>query len=211
MLENLFFTILFVIGIYYIFSYRLNVKKAADLTKDAIFPHHSHEYQQILIPAEWKEMKPLTKQQKAYQRVNWTTNIAIAYLVALLIIFYATDWLHSGFLNSIYWFLLMLNMIKHEGNFYLLSEGIILNGRYYDNQRIKYYEVEKIVRWHSLYGLNDRVNNSYKLTFAIKNNWFEPNFVVITDQDFLRQITDQLSERKIYEKEMDTGDSITAK
>ncbi|MEH7346057.1 hypothetical protein V7122_19625 [Bacillus sp. JJ1532] len=194
---NIIFTVLFVLGVIYLIKYRLNLKKAADCSKDALFPKKEHEFSSILLPTEWKEMEPLTKHTKSYQYVKWGTMIALVLLTVLLIIVISTDWLGSSFFSFAYLFFTIISAIKHRGNLFILPNGLILHGKFYSSDQIKYYETEKVIRWHELYGLDSRVNNAYKLTFHLKNRLFQPSFIVVRDLDHLEKIIGLLNEQSI--------------
>ncbi|WP_307847720.1 hypothetical protein [Metabacillus bambusae] len=194
---NILFTIMFVLGVNYLINYQLRIKKAADLSKDTLFPNIDDEFSSILLPIEWKEMEPLAKNTKSYQYVKWGTIIALVLLTVLLWIVLATDWLGSSFLSIVYLFIVIISSIKHRGNLFILSKGIILNGKFYSSNQIKYYQIEKIVRWHELYGLDDRLNNAYKMTFKIKKELFPPNYIVVKDADYLERMILLLDEQGI--------------
>ncbi|QNF30466.1 hypothetical protein HUW50_25155 [Metabacillus sp. KUDC1714] len=197
MVINILFTIMFILGVYYLINYRLRIKKAADLSKDALYPKIDDEFNSILLPIEWKEMEPLAKNTKSYQYVKWGTLIALLLLLALLWIVLATEWLGSSFFSVVYLFIVIINSIKHRGNLFILSKGIILNGKFYSSNQIKNYQIEKIVRWHELYGLDDRVNNAYKITFKIKKELFPPNYIVVKDSAYLERMILLLDEQGI--------------
>jgi hypothetical protein len=190
------------LGVIYLLWYRLNLKKAAEMAKEAVFPRQNAEFSSILIPTEFKEMKPLTKNTRSYQIVKWGTVAVCILFSALLWMVYATNWLQASFLNLIYLFCVILSWIHHPGNFYILSKGLIVNGRYFTFNRIKKYETEKIVRWHDLYGLESRVNNAYKFTIKLKNGFFQPNYVVIEDLSHLEKIISLLEKHEIKGTQM---------
>lgn len=187
---------------FYLLWYRYNLKKAIKLSKNAIVPVKPEEYAKILIPAEWKEMQPLTKQSRAYLLVKWGT-VAVVVIFSVLFGFaLVTDWLDTAYLNLIYLFCMATSIIHHPGNFYLLQNGIVLNGRYYSFNQVKRYQVEQIIRWHDLYGLDSRVNNSYKLTLKI-NNWTnQPNFIVVEDDELLNKMVRVLQHHHINGSEI---------
>ncbi|MFZ3589445.1 hypothetical protein ACOI1C_09220 [Bacillus sp. DJP31] len=86
-------------------------------------------------------------------------------------------------------FFVIISAVRHLGNLYILPEGIILHGKYYNSNQINCYETEKIHRGHELYGLHDRANNNaYKLTLKVKKKFFQPNYVVIENLIYLEQI-----------------------
>ncbi|WP_449538732.1 hypothetical protein [Ferdinandcohnia sp. Marseille-Q9671] len=188
MFFNIFFTIVYILGVYYLIQYRLSIKKAVDISKDALFPRTEEEFRSILIPNEYKEMEPLTKTTKSYKFVKWGTTIVIVILLGLLIVVLTTDFLGSSFFSMAYLFFVLLSAVQHRGNLFLLQKGIILQGRYFPYSRVKEYEVEQIVRWHDLYGMHDRVNFSYKLTIKVKSLLPFINFVVIEDPAHLDRI-----------------------
>jgi len=198
---NLLFSILFSLGVYYLIRYQLNLKKAIENSHDALFPKTADEYASVLIPAEWKEMEPLTKNAKSYRIVEWGTVIALGLLTILMGIVLFTDWLGSSFFSVVYFFFAIINAIPHRGNLYIFQNGIILNGRYYASRQIRSYEIEEIVRWHELYGLHDRVNYGFKLTFHVKKVGFlQPNFVVVAERDQLDKMVHLLNEQGISGK-----------
>ncbi|MGJ7922673.1 hypothetical protein [Neobacillus sp. LXY-4] len=196
-LLNIIFIVLFILGIIYLLSYRLNLKKATEIAKDAIFPRQKEEFARVLIPIEWKEMRPLTKSTRSYQTVKWGTVAVIILFSVVLWMVFATEWLESAFLEVIYLFCAIISAVHHPGNFYILPNGVILNGRYFSFNKIKSYEAEKIVRWHDLYGLDSRVNNAYKLTINVKKSFVQPKFVVVEDQVYLEKIISLLEQQGI--------------
>ncbi len=199
-LTRVLFTIIFLFGIGYLIRYRLNLKKAAELTKGAQYPKNKSEFASILIPTEWKEMEPLTKLTKSYQFVKWATVTALLLLAGLAWIVLATDWLNSAFFTIAYLFFWMISSIQHRGNLYLLPNGLIMNGKYYSIHQIKHYETEQIVRWHELYGLDPRVNNAYKLTIKSKRR-FQSHFFIVEDCNHLEQIQTILEKQGIHRVE----------
>lgn len=191
------FLIVFIIGIYSLIQHRLNIKKAADYSENALFPSNKEEFRHILIPNEWKEMQPLSKNSRSYQWVKWGTNIIFVILIILLIVVLTSELLGPPILSFSYIFFNLIALVKHQGSFYILSDGLILDGKYISAKEIKHYEVEKIVRWHSLYGLHDRVNNGYKLSFKKKNGFMGSSFVVIEDEEHLKRIQSYLADLSI--------------
>ncbi|MEH7013295.1 hypothetical protein V7087_21210 [Neobacillus niacini] len=186
---NSLFSLFYILGVYYLISYQLKIKKAADSAREAIFPKTKSEFDSILIPTEWKEMEPLTKKTKSYRLVKWGTITALVLLSLLLWMVISTNWIKSSFFTLAYLFFAIINLIHHRGNLYILQRGLILFGKYYSFKRVNYYEVEKIVRWHELYGLDSSVNNGYKLTIIFKKQLFSSSkFVVIKDFEHLKQI-----------------------
>lgn len=183
MLLDFLFTGVFIFAIYYLIRYQLNLKKAAEISEMALFPSSEKEFSSTLIPAEWKEMEPLKKGVKSYLYVKWGTVAALVLLTILMGFVLFTDWLGSSFFSIAYFFFAIINAIPHRGNLYIFEEGIILNGRYYGQKQIKSYKIEEIVRWHELYGLDDRVNYGYKLSFHVKRfRFIQPNYVVVTER-----------------------------
>lgn len=197
---DILFSILFVVGVYYFIRYRLNIKKAAEISNQALFPKTPSEFASLLIPTEWKEMEPLTKDTKSYKYVHWGTIGALVLLTALLVMVLVTDWFNSSFFSLVYFFALILNLVPHKGNLFLLSEGLILYGRYYSLREVRGYETEEIVRWHELYGLSDNVNYGYKLTIYLKRSFYNTRYLVVRDKEHLKQITDFFEEHGIQNK-----------
>jgi hypothetical protein len=198
MVLNFLFSILFVLGVYYLIRYQMNLKMAAENSQDALYPRTPNEFASVLIPAEWKEMELLNKEAKSYLYVKWGTGVALVLLTILMGLVLFTDWLGSSFFSMAYFFFMIINAIPHRGNLYILQEGIILNGRYHSPKQVKSYHIEEIVRWHELYGLDDRVNYGFKLTFNVNNWWFlQPNFVVVSDKVHLDKIVHLLNDQGI--------------
>ncbi|WP_256218569.1 hypothetical protein [Bacillus sp. MUM 116] len=142
-------------------------------------------------------MKPLTKQTKSYQYVKWGTVLGLFILVVVLLVVFTTDYLGSSFFNLAYIFYILISLVRHQGNLYILPKGIILNGKYYPASQIQHYETEQIVRWHELYGYHSRVDNGYKLKFDIKRKMFQPDYVVVEDYAHLQQIMALLDQKGI--------------
>jgi hypothetical protein len=203
---NLLFGVIFISGIYYLVRYRLSLRKAAESAPAAVYPQSKEEFSGILLPGEWLEMEPLNKQSRSYQVVKWGTYAALALLITLLGVVLATDWLETQFFMVSYLFFMILSAIRHRGNFFILPKGVILNSRYYSFSEIKFYETEKIVRWHELYGLDQRADNGFKLTFKIKTKWLQPNYVVIQHPEQLNRITDLLKKQGVAGMEKEASD-----
>lgn len=197
---DILYIILFILGSYYLLYYRLNLRKAADTSKSALYPKTEDEFRTILLPNEYKEMEPLTKETNSYQYVKWGTWVAILLIAILLLIVLTTDWFESSAFTVVYLFIAIITAIKHRGNLFILQKGIIINGKYYSKNQMKNFETEQIIKWHDLYGLHSRINNAYKLTIKIKNNWFQPSFVVVEDKEHLDRITTLLKQFDIPEK-----------
>lgn len=201
MIDSL-FILIFIKGIAYLIQYRLNIKKAVEMSSAALYPKAKKEFQHILIPNEWKEMEPLSKNTKTYKYVKWGTFFALLLLLILLIMVLATDWLKSSFFSSAYLFFILISSVKHKSCFYVLSDGVILDGRYYSTQHIHSYKTEKIIRWHELYGYSTRVDNGYKLSIKAKGTLFwTKKYVVIENQEQLEQIESLLGDLGIKKVE----------
>jgi hypothetical protein len=178
----------------------MNLRKAAETSKHAIYPKTDDEFSSILLPNEYKEMEPLTKDTKSYQYVKWGTLVALLLLVSLLMVVLTTDLFETSAFTVVYLFIAIITAIRHRGNLFILKKGIILNGKYYSRHQIKHFETEQIIKWHQLYGLHARVNNAYKLTVKIKTNFFQPGFIVVEDREHLERITKLLKELGIQVK-----------
>lgn len=189
MVLDLLFLGIFILAIVYLIRYQVSLTKAAEISHRALYPNNEQEFASILIPHEWKRMEPLTKTTKSYLYVKWGTIAVLIFLTSLIAIVLWTDWLDSVFFSFAYFFYMLIKIIPHKGSLFILQEGVIFNGRTYSTHQIKGYEVEEIIRWHELYGLDDRVNYGFKLTLHLKNTrFFEPNFVVVTDEKQLEKI-----------------------
>ncbi|MGP7819337.1 hypothetical protein [Niallia sp. 01092] len=194
---NIFFILIFISSVYYLLKYRLNIKKAVEISTDAIYPQQEDEFCSILIPNEWKEMECLSKSTRSYQFVKWGTVAALVFLSGILIILLATDWLESMYLSAAYWWFYIIISIRHRGNLFILKDGLIINGKYYLTNEIKSYETEQIIRWHELYGLHSRLNNAYKLTINVKKKFSPSNMIVVEDRIHLEKIILLLEEQGI--------------
>jgi hypothetical protein len=194
---DLFFIIMFLAGCYYLLQLRLRLKKAADLSGQALFPRTQEEYSSILLPGEWKEMQPITKDTKSYQYIKWGTLCAFFLMAGFLLLLLITDWFDPAFLNAAYIFLAIASFIRQPQNLLLMKDGIILHGKFYRMSEIRSYETEKIVRWHPLYGLDPRADNGYKLRLLMKNRLFQPGFVVVPDKNHLKIIESMLEDNGI--------------
>lgn len=196
MMLNLFFAILFLIGLYYLIHYRIRIEKAVNISREAIFPVNKEQFSKILIPNDWKEMELLSRKTKSYKLTHWGTIIAII-LLGIIFILLATDKTKIYASNIVYFFLLFFHAIRHPGNLFIFHDGVILNSKYYGAKEIKNVNVEQIIRWHDLYGLHDRLNNAYKLEFTLKRSFFNKQYVVVEDKDLLEQILQLLKEQGI--------------
>ncbi|MGE6752739.1 hypothetical protein ACQKFO_04795 [Rossellomorea sp. NPDC071047] len=193
---NLFFSVIFIIGIVYLIRFQLNLKYSAEKAVNALYPINEEDMNSIVIPSEFKVMQPLTKETKSYQWVKWGTVGVIGLLTVLLAVVYWTDMLHQSIFSIVYLFFILISSIKHRGNFYLLAGGLILNGYYFPWARVKGYEVEKIIKWHELYGLDDKINQGYKLEVKV-NKWIQPQFIVVRDQAHLDRILSLLENQGV--------------
>ncbi len=200
-LTTIIFTAIFITGVFYLFRNLLNLKMAAEVSKDALYPKTETEFAGIIIPPEWKQMEPLSKKTKSYRFVKWGTISALGLLTVLLVIVLTTDWLRSSNLSLAYLFFVIIHSVRHRGSLFILPKGIILNGKFVFFHQIKHYETEQIVRWHRLYGLDEKVNNAYKLTFKLKRTIFQPELVVIRTAAQLDQITSLLHQKGVRCKE----------
>lgn len=194
---DLLFISIFIVGVYYIIRYRFNLKKAVVSSKTAMYPQEPGEFTSILLPGEWKEMEPLDDRSKSYRFVKWGTSAVLMLLLLQLWVVLATDWLDTSFFSAAYLFFVIISAVRHRGNFFILSEGIILNARYYSFSQITYYKTEKVSLGHELYGLDSRVDNGFKLTFNIKNKLFHPDYVIVEDRENLDKITSMLEKHGI--------------
>ncbi|WP_409274943.1 hypothetical protein V1499_07075 [Neobacillus sp. SCS-31] len=194
------FALLFIIGIYCLIRDCINLKKAIGLAENALFPVTEEDFSSVLIAGEWKIASRLSKRTKSYLIVKWGTAAALILLAALLVIVIYTNWLGSYLFSSAYLFYMLLNAVKHPGNFYIVPNGIILQSKFISSSDIKEYSVERIVRWHALYGLDSRANNGYKVSFDFKNKLTLPDYVVITEKKELETVIELLDAQGIHLK-----------
>ncbi len=158
------------------------------------------------------EMEPLSKTTRSYKLVNWGTFVAIVILLGLLIVVLTTDFLGSSFFSMAYLFFVIISAVRHRGNLFLLPKGIILQGRYFSYSRVKEYKVERIVRWHDLYGIDDRINFSYKLTIKVKGIFPFINFVVVEKEEHLEKIIALLESNGVQGKRIaDPSQNLSSK
>ncbi|MEF7565550.1 MULTISPECIES: hypothetical protein [Bacillus] len=189
---DLFFIMMFLIGCYYLLQLRLRIKKAADLSGQALFPRTQEEYSGILLPGEWKEMQPITKNTKSYQYIKWGTVCAFFLMAGFLLLLLLTDWFDPAFLNAAYIFFAIASFIRQPQNLFIMKDGMILHGRFYSQTEIRSFETEKIVRWHPLYGLDSRADNGYQLKLKVKNRLFQPGLIAVPDKKHLTAIENLL-------------------
>ncbi|TMU87469.1 hypothetical protein FGG79_04915 [Bacillus sp. BHET2] len=203
---NFLITFMVSLGILYLVRFRINLKYAADKTSAAIYPISREEMNSILIPTEYKEMKPLTKRTKSYQWVKWGSRGVIIVCIGLIWSVFRTDWLHEFHPIVLYMFIMLIGSIKHRGNFYLLPDGLILNGYFIPWNRVKEYRVEKIMKFHELYGLDEKINHGFKLNLIMKNKWFQRSYIVIREHNQLQTILSHLKQRGVEgTMKMDSG------
>ncbi|WP_316571425.1 hypothetical protein [Neobacillus sp. YIM B06451] len=197
---SILFALISIIGIYCLIRNFINLKKAIDLAENSLFPVAEGQFSSVLIPGEWKITSRLSKQTKSYRIVKWGTGAVLILMATLLVLVMYIDWLSSSLFSSAYLFYLILNAVKHPGNFYIVPNGIILESKFIPSSDIKEYSVEKIVRWHALYGLDSRVNNGFKVSFNFKNKLAPPDYVVITEKKELETVIELLNAQGIYSK-----------
>lgn len=194
---DLVFTFLFIAGVYYLLRYSYIIMSAVERSKEAVYPRTDEEFKNIIIPNEWKEMKPLTKNTKSYKLVQWGTAIAIVVLGILFIFVLVAD-VHSSFFSFVYLFGAIITAVRHPGNLFILPEGIIFHGKSFAPHQVLGYKIEQIIRWHALYGLDPRINDGYKLTIKYKVGKFQfSNFVVIREMEQLEKIEALLNKQGI--------------
>ncbi|MTH53407.1 hypothetical protein GKZ89_08255 [Bacillus mangrovi] len=195
MLETL-ILLAFAGGSYYLLQHRKNIMKAADLSRKAIYPQTKEEFSSTLVPSEWKEMEPISKETRSYQLVKWgTPGLLLVFAGASAVILVSDAEYNVLLLLNV--FAGLFNLIKHQGNLFILEKGCIIDGKLYSFHQIKDFEAERITLSHSLYGLNSRLNKAYKLTFRYRNQWHYSRYVVIEDEKHLKKITDLLEERGV--------------
>ncbi|ALC91510.1 hypothetical protein AM500_18260 [Bacillus sp. FJAT-18017] len=197
---SILFALIFIIGIYCLIRDFINLKKAINLSGNALFPVTEEHFSSVLMAGEWKTASRLSKRTKSYQIVKWGTSAALIVLAALLVIVMYTDWLSTYLFSSAYLFYLILNAIKHPGNFFVVPNGIILDSKFIASSDIKEYSVERIVRWHALYGLDSRVNNGFKLSFHFNGGLSPADYVVITEKKELETVIKLLNAQGIQSK-----------
>ncbi|WP_312474515.1 hypothetical protein [Neobacillus sp.] len=195
------FTVLFIIGNYYLIRNLVNLKMAADASKAALYPITESEFDGIIIPNEWKQMEPITKKTKSYRYVKWGTIASLGLLTILLVMVLTTDWFGSSYFSLAYLFFIIMKSVRHRGNLFILPKGIILNGKLVSYNQIKHYETEQIVRWHALYGLDEKVNNAFKLTFRLKRTIFDPPFIVVKNVEQFEHINGLLHQKGVKFKQ----------
>ncbi len=198
MWSELFFTLLFIFGVYYLLRNSYNIAIAAERSKEALYPGTEEEYKNIFPASENKEMEPLTKDTRTYRFVQWGTAVAIV-LLGILFVYVITTDLHFSFLTAANLFGFIIFLVRLPGNFYIHSDGLILNGKFFSPRKIKGYSVEKIVRWHELYGLHPGMNNGYKLTLHFRKGFVFHHFVVIRELEELKKVEKYLHDLGIYE------------
>ncbi|WP_052342733.1 hypothetical protein [Bacillus sp. EB01] len=199
-MSTIFFVIIFIVGIYYLIRKFFNLKKAIDLAGNAMFPVTEEGFSSVLIVPEWKTASRLSKQTRSYQLVKWGTIVALIILGVLMVLVIYIDWLSSSLFSSAYLFYFILNTIKHPGNFFVVPNGIILDSKFIAFSDIKEYSVERIVRWHALYGLDSRANNGFKVSFHFNGRLSPGDYVVITEKKELETVIELLDAQGIPSK-----------
>ncbi|HEY4554458.1 MAG TPA: hypothetical protein VIG80_14800 [Bacillaceae bacterium] len=196
---NLFFVFLLVVGVYFLIRDFLSLKKAAELSAEALYPI-GEQFTNVFTDREWNEMKPISKQTKSYRIVKWGTVAALVFVLGLAGIVFLTDLVSSSIFSFIYIFYFYMSAIRHPGNFFILQKGIIMDSKYISPSSIKEFSMEKIRRWHALYGYHSKVNNGYKLSFSFKNRLIPSSFVVVTEEKDLNEIIRLLETQGIHGK-----------
>lgn len=213
MLRDIFLLLLFIFGVYYLLRNLYHVTAGIRRVEEALYPGGEEEMKHILIPNEWKEMKPLHRDTKTYRIVQWGTVAALFALGILFVVAVVVDLNPALLPTFLYLFLAILLAVKHPGNLYILPDGMILNGRYLPTGLIRGYKTEEIVRWHELYGLDPRINNKYKLTVVLRRRFFTTKFFVVTEREELQKIERSLRKmgiEKLPEERKNTSHSDSA-
>ncbi|WP_148362718.1 hypothetical protein [Bacillus sp. B-jedd] len=177
----------------------LSLKKAAELSAEALYPV-GEQFANVFTDREWKEMKPISKHTKSYRIVKWGTAAALVFVLGMAGIVFLTDLVSSSIFSLVYIFYFYMSAIRHPGNFFILQKGIILDSKYISPSSIKEFSVEKIRRWHALYGYHSKVNNGFKLSFSFKNKLIPSSFVVIAEEKDLDEIIKLLEAQGILGK-----------
>jgi hypothetical protein len=202
---SLFFIVLFVFCMSYIIRQHKRLKMAIHLSRNAHFPITEDEYDGIRTAPGWKGMEPLTEESKGYRQVRLLTFLAIILMSSIVTIIIFTDWFDAAFLNIVYMFIPIMSLIKHHGSFFLLQKGIVFQGFFYPWGSIEYYEIEKIIKWHDLYGYHDKVNNGYKLSIKVKGKFTKPSYIVISNREVLDKVLKDFSKHGLLELEENKG------
>ncbi|MEI5907480.1 hypothetical protein WAK64_10465 [Bacillus spongiae] len=195
-----FYVLLFTGVCTWLIYYQYQIRKAMQLTEEALFPQKD-QYEKVLTPYAWTEMRPLTKDAKSYKYYNWLTVVIVLLLIAMFYFVFIDKTIQGNVIVTSYLLLSMTNLIRLPASFYLIPNGLILNGFFYPWSKINSYEVERIVKWHSMYGLHEKINNGYCVRFQIKKRWLRPQPIVISDYETFHFINNYLIERGIIQKE----------
>ncbi|WP_243290462.1 hypothetical protein [Bacillus sp. FJAT-47783] len=187
--ETYLFLTLYLLGIGYIIFYRYQLKVSVEKIRNALDTNKIPHFQSIRIPVDWKEMEQLEKRAKGYRLAHWLTIGLISIMTTILFLvikFKSLDEISLLMLSFV--LSLHISSVLQRGNFYLLPDGLVINSMFYSWDAVQLVRVEKIVKWHELYGLDDAINDGFKLTVRVKRKLFQPQYIVVTEEEELNEM-----------------------
>ncbi|WP_335869510.1 hypothetical protein [Bacillus sp. 2205SS5-2] len=196
----IFYVLLFIGVFIQVIYYRYQLRSSVYLTKQAIFPMEQAQYETIRIAPEWNAMQPFTSTSKRYKWINIITLLILAFVGFLGYFVFIDQAIQEQFILVIYLLASVPGWMKQPGNIYIVKKGVILHGLFYRWSEVKSYEVEKVVKWHSLYGYHEKVNNGYLLKVRIKRKWLQPEAVVFSDKKRLDEALSYFHQQEIVKK-----------
>lgn len=168
--------------------YNFQLRNAINLSQEALYPSNE-DYHAIRFLPEMKTEKPLKKDSRGYRLVQWTTVLTICLFVVFVIVTFTTNWFHSSYFTLSVFFYLFTKSIKLQDSFFIVKEGIVMNGNFHHYTAIDSFGIEEIKKWHKFYGLHEDVNHGYHLEIKLKKRLFSKKYsIIITDKVVLQKI-----------------------
>lgn len=182
------------IGVGYIIYFRYQLKISAEKVER----EGGITYQSLCQQNSWKKSQPLLKNTRDYKMIHWLA-IIIPSLFGLTVIgTLLIDRLGvSFFINANMFLLYTLPLFTTKAYFYFFQDGVIINGVCYAWEKLESVQVEKITKWHPLYGLNKDINDGYRIVIHVKRKFFNKHYMIVTDQEEKDDIIKRIEKQQI--------------
>ncbi|WP_243387708.1 hypothetical protein [Bacillus kexueae] len=179
--------------VFVILFYRYQLKKSLERVESG----EGISFYSVRRENDWKAVQPLSRKSKDYLIIHWCA-IALPFLYAgILFIIFVFNILDTWFF--IYGnFLLfhILPFLMRRFYFYLLNDGLIIHGVFYHWDKIERVEVEKITKWHPLYGLDKEINDGYRIVFFLNQKMNRKQTIVLVDEEEKNTIVDEIEKQE---------------
>ncbi|KUP08609.1 hypothetical protein Q73_05305 [Bacillus coahuilensis m2-6] len=178
-------TVVSLFTIYFAINSIVHLKKTMVASKSSYFPNEP-EMKSILFPNEWEQMEPVNENSSSYKWVIRGNLIAIVMTIVIYIILLKYGPVN---LSTLPLFLYIITTVftgfnQRVRNLYIVEHGLIVKNKLYNKEKISFIEIEKIIKWHPLYGLSQEINNGYRIKI-VKRLSLASDIVVITEDKVL--------------------------